>query len=161
MGYFRKVRWEEALLGFIDRLSGTDIDWWLTGSCAACLRGVSIEPHDVDIMLRSKDIDRVNDIFADYVIEPIRSSKGWVVANFGVLFMNARIDLAFDPEYFVDSPDPADFGPHAMKNLEELNWKGHIVRIPPLELQLQVNKRRGRNDRVKSIEDYLLHGECQ
>lgn len=160
MGYFRTVRWEEALLGFIDRVRGHDIRWWLTGSCATCVRGVAIQPHDVDIMLHSEDIEKVSQLFADCIIEPIRSSKGWVVANFGVLFMGARVDLAFDPEDFVDNPEPTDFGPYAMKNLEEVDWRGQTVRIPPLELQMAVNKRRGRDDRVAAIEEYLLHRGC-
>lgn len=160
MGYFQSARWEEALLGFIERIRGTDIHWWLTGSCATCLRGVDIQPHDVDIMLHSEDIDRVNQLFADCIVEPIRSTKGWVVANFGVLFMGARVDLAFDPEDFVDSPEPADFGPYAMKNLEVISWRGHSVRVPPLELQMQVNQRRGRADRVAAIEQYMLNRSC-
>lgn len=155
MGYFKEVPWEDALLDFINKVEGTDIDWWLTGSCATCLRGIDVQPHDIDIMLSSKDIDIINDIFGDYIVEPIRSSKGWVVNYFGVLFIGARIDLAFDPEDFVDNPEPVDFGPYAIKNLEEINWKGKIVKIPPLNLQLQVNKRRGRNDRVRAIEDYM------
>jgi hypothetical protein len=157
MGYFKTPRWEEALLGFMERIRDTDIHWWLTGSCAACVRGVNIRPHDVDIMLRSEDIYKVNQLFADYIVEPIKSSKGWVAANFGVLFMDARIDLAFDPEDFVDNPEPVDFGPYAMRNLEDVDWNGHTVRVPPLELQMQVNKRRGRDDRAAAIEEYMLH----
>lgn len=156
MGYFSKARWEEALLDFVNKLDGTDIDWWLTGSCATCLRGIAIEPHDIDIMLHSEDIYKINEIFADYIVEPIMISKGFVVANFGVMFINARVDLAFDPESFVDNPDPVDFGPYAMQNLEEIIWNGHKIKIPLLELQLNVNKRRGRYDRVKAIEDFLL-----
>ena len=160
MGYFQTARWEEALLGFMDRVKGTDIGWWLTGSCATCLRGVDLQPHDVDIMLHSEDIDRVGQLFADCIVEPIRSSKGWVVANFGVLFMGARVDLAFDPEDFVDNPHPADFGPYAMRNLEEVDWRGQTVRVPPLELQRQVKKRRGREDRAAAIEE-LLNRRCR
>lgn len=156
MGYFQTARWEEALLGFINRIRGHDIHWWLTGSCATCVRGVDIQPHDVDIMMRSEDIYRVNQLFSDCIVEPIICSKGWVVANFGVLFMGARLDWAFDPEDFVDNPDPTDFGPYAMQNLEDIDWKGQIVRIPPLELQMQVNKRRGRDDRVAAIEKFLI-----
>ena len=160
MGRIRIVRWEEALLGFIERIRDSSIDWWLTGSCATCIRGIDIQPHDVDIMLHSEDIAKVNTLFLDCIVEPIRSSKGWVVANFGVLFMGARIDLAFDPEGFVDSPEPADFGPYAMKNLEVVTWKGQRIKAPPLELQRQVNRRRGRDDRVAAIEQYTINRSC-
>ena len=157
----KKVMWEDALLGFISKVEGTDIDWWLTGSCATCLRGVAIQPHDVDIMLNSRDMDKINDIFADHIVEPIRSSNGWVVKNFGVMFMEARIDLAFDPEGFVDDPEPVDFGPYAMEHLEPITWRDHVIKAPPLELQLQVNRRRGRKDRVQAIESFLHKNEAQ
>lgn len=106
-------------------------------------------------MLNSKDIDKIKSIFGDYIVEPITSSKGWVVDYFGVLFLNARIDLAFDPQNFADKPEPCDFGLYAMNNIETVVWNGNIVKVLPLELQLQVNKRRERYERVKAIEDYL------
>lgn len=155
MGYLRPIPWEDALLAFIDRVGATDIDWWLTGSCATAVRGMPIKPHDVDIMLRSADIDRIRTTFGDCIVEPIVSSKGWVVDFFGVVFLHARIDLAFDPQGFVDNPDPADFGPYAMNHLERIDWKGHTIKVPPLDLQLAVNERRGRSDRVQAIGDYM------
>ncbi|MGI6705577.1 MAG: nucleotidyltransferase domain-containing protein [Clostridia bacterium] len=160
MGYFQHVPWQAALLKFIDCIEGHDISWWLTGSCALCIRGINVQPHDVDIMLDSRDLEKVRDIFSQYIVEPIVSSKGWVVRCFGVLFLEARIDLAFDPEEFVDIPHPADFGPYAMKNLEEVKWMGKTVLIPPLDLQLEVNRRRGRGDRVKAIEDFAAKISC-
>ncbi len=159
MGYFQHVPWQAALLRFIERIEGHDISWWLTGSCALCLRGIDVKPHDVDIMLDSSDLEKVRDIFSEYTVEPIISSKGWVVRYFGVLFLEARIDLAFDPEEFVDIPQPVDFGPYAMKNLEKVQWLGKTVRLPPLDLQLEVNKRRGRSDRVKAIEEFIAKNQ--
>lgn len=155
MGHFAEVDWEEALTKLITELDRNGIDWWLTGSCATCLRGVPVQPHDIDLMLSSKDIGHINEVFADHLIEPIRCSKGWVVDYFGVLYMGARVDLAFDPASFVDDPQPVDFGPFAMAHREEVGWKGHKVKLPPLELQLQVNRRRGRLDRVAVIEQFM------
>lgn len=161
MGHLKEVKWEKALLSFINKVKDYDIEWWLTGSCALAVRGISTMPHDVDIMLNSKDIDKIKNIFSDFIVEPIISSKGWVVDYFGVLFLNTRIDLAFDPQEFVDNPEPSDFGIYAMNNTEMVQWKGNIIKVPPLELQLQVNKRRKRYDRVKTIEDYLKNSLCQ
>ena len=155
MGYFRETPWEQALLEFIGRVRGRDIGWWLTGSCALCVRGIEVGPHDVDIMLDSKDIERIRDIFSDCIVEPVTSSGGWVVDYFGVLFLHARIDLAFDPQADADLPQPSDFGLCAKRHLEEVVWRGNILKVPPLGLQLEVNRRRGRLDRVRAIEEYL------
>jgi hypothetical protein len=156
-GYFKPVLWEDALLAFIEKVKDKDIDWWLTGSCATCVRGIDIGPHDVDIMLKSKDIEKMKEMFREYIVEPIVDSKGWVVDYFGVLFMNARIDIAFDPQEWVDSQSKADFGPYASNHLEEVVWKGNIIKVPPLKLQLEANKNRQRFDRVKAIENFLLN----
>ncbi|WP_440947326.1 hypothetical protein ACSAZL_03360 [Methanosarcina sp. T3] len=48
-----------------------------------------------------------------------------------------------------------DCGPHARQNLETIKWNGYEIQVLPLELQLNVNKRRERMDRVKLIEDFL------
>lgn len=155
LGYFKPIPWEKALLEFIEKVEDTEIDWWLTGSCATCIRGIPFAPHDIDIMVDSKDVDRISALFSDYLIEPIIDTKGWVTKDFGVLFFHVRIDIASDPQESLDDPEPADCGPYAKRNLEELVWNGHKIRVPPLELQLNVNRRRERFDRVALIEDYM------
>lgn len=155
LGYFSPIPWEEALYEFLKRVNGRGIDWWLTGSCAACLRGIKLNPHDVDIMINSKDVDRINEIFKGYIIEPIVDTNGWLTKDFGVIFLHARIDIASDPQACLDDPEPVDCGPYARENLEEITWRGYVIKVPPLELQLNVNRRRGRIDRVKLIEEYI------
>lgn len=155
LGYFAPIPWEKALFEFAKKLEGKRINWWLTGSCAVCIRGIPLQPHDVDVMVDSADIEEIGDIFADYLIEPIIDTDGWVTKDFGVIFRHARIDIASDPQDILDDPEPVDCGPYARANLEELNWKGLAIRVPPLPLSLNVNKRRGRSDRVEMITRYL------
>lgn len=156
LGYFRPVPWEKALLDFLEMVDGAGIDWWLTGSCAACIRGVPLNPHDIDVMIDSKDIDKINNIFSDYIIEPIVDTKGWLTRDFGVIFMHARIDIASDPQERLDDPVPVDCGPYAKRNLEDIIWNGYSIKVPPVELQINVNKLRGRAERVQLLEEYLF-----
>jgi len=155
LGYFVPVPWEKALMEFCKRTQGTNINWWLTGSCAACIRGIKMYPHDVDIMTDSKSVEEITDVFSDYLIEPIVDTNGWLTKDFGVIFLHARIDIASDPQKILDIPDPVDCGPYAKNNLEIINWNGYEIKIPPLELQLTANKKRERIDRVKLIEDFM------
>jgi hypothetical protein len=55
----------------------------------------------------------------------------------------------------LDNPEPIDCGPYAKNNLETMNWEGYTIKVPPLELQLNVIKLRGRIDRVKKTEEYI------
>jgi hypothetical protein len=153
--YQRPVPWQAGLLATIERLESSSANWWLTGSCATCIRGVPLNPHDIDIMVDSKDIPELTEIFADVIIEPIINTEDWVTKDFGVLFLHCRIDIASDPQDSLDDPEPGDCGPYARARLEEIVWEGHRVRVPPLELQLQVNRRRQRGERVHLIEQFM------
>ena len=153
--YQRPIPWEQGLLEFVKRVSNSDVDWWLTGSCAACIRGISMSPHDVDIMVDSRSVDLIKELFRDNIIEPIIDTNGWITKDFGVLFMHCRIDIASDPQGSLDEPEPVDCGPYAKSMLESIDWNGYEVRIPPIKLQLNANKRRQRIERVKLIEEYI------
>lgn len=154
LGYFSPIPWQDALLFFLQRVKGADIHWWLVGSCAACVRGIPLNPHDVDIMLDHADIPMINQLFADVIIEPIVDTGGWLTRDFGVLFSHARIDIASDPVAALDDPEPVDCGPYAKAHLEEVVWQGYKIKVPPVALQIVVNRKRGRMDRVKLLEEY-------
>ena len=155
LGYFTEIPWEKALIAFCQIIRKHDIDWWLTGSCAACLRGIDFYPHDVDIMIDSKDVCKISNIFSAYLFEPIVNTNGWVTKDFGVLFLHARIDIASDPVNSLDDPIPVDCGPAARENLEKIDWNGYAIKIPPIAYQLNANRLRGRTERVKKIEGFL------
>ncbi len=155
LGYFAPIPWEAGLLEFADRIAGKGIDWWLTGSCAACIRGIEIEPHDVDIMVNSSDINKIIELFKDDIFEPIVDTQGWVTKDFGVLFISCRIDIASDPASRMDIPEPVDCGPYAKAHLETITWQNHQIKVPPLELSIAVNKKRERWDRVKLMQEHL------
>ncbi len=155
LGYFKPIPWESALSAFAKEVENSNINWWLTGSCAVCIRGVPLRPHDVDIMVDSDDVERISYIFSDYLIEPIVDTGGWLTKDFGVIFKYARIDIASDPQTILDDPDPIDCGPFAKANLEQVVWNGYKIQVPPLQLSLNANRRRGRIDRAKVIEESL------
>lgn len=153
--YQRPILWEKGLLKFVRRVNKSDVDWWLTGSCAACIRGIKMNPHDVDIMVDSQSIGLITELFKDDIIEPIVDTNGWLTKEFGVLFIHCRIDIASDPQSSLDEPEPVDCGPYAKSKLETIDWNGYAIRIPPIELQLNVNKRRQRIERVELIKEYI------
>ena len=159
LGYFAPIPWENALREFAQRIDGSGIDWWLTGSCAACIRGIPFNPHDVDIMVNGRDVEQIRDLFADVTIEPIIDTNGWLTKDFGVLFLHARIDIASDPHPSLDDPEPVDCGPYAKEHLETVIWNGCAIRVPPLRLQHYVNLKRGRTERANLIEKHLRDRE--
>ncbi len=151
------VPWEDAIVAFAERARVAGIDWWLTGSGAAAIRGTGIVPHDLDIMFDPAQRELVLSTFGDVLIQPLIDTEGWVTRYFGVLFLHAQIDIAADPDPAFDDPEPSDFGPFAAAHLETVSWNGWSVRVPPLYLQEAVNRRRGRLDRASLIERALAN----
>jgi hypothetical protein len=159
LAYLRPVLWQDALLAFASRARDAGIEWWLTGSVAACARGVPLHPHDVDIMIDHADVVAAAEAFADVTVEPLVDTGGWVTRDFGVLFWHCRIDIASDPAATLDDPEPIDCGPYARQHLETIRFRGVDLRVPPLPLQIAANRRRGRQRRVDLLEAQLHAGD--
>ena len=144
-----------ALLWVISEFKKRDIRWWLTGSGALYVRGMAVKPHDLDVMTFGSEITAIREVVTPYIVEPFHHVTGWVVKGFGILNYGYRIDVAFEPEEWVDGNGPADFGPYAQANLEPITWQGETILVPPIELQLKSNELRGRDERVKQIRQYM------
>lgn len=59
----------------IHKLEGKKINWALTGSSALALRGIKIEPRDIDIVTNKQGAYKINQLLKKYEIEPVKFSK--------------------------------------------------------------------------------------
>jgi hypothetical protein len=146
---------DTAIHWIITEFKKRSIRWWLTGSGALYVRGLTVKPHDLDVMTFKSEIEAIREVVTPYIVEPFHHVTGWVVKGFGVINYNYRIDVAFEPEEWVDTNDPADFGPYAQEHLETIIWQGESILVPPIELQLKANEARGRDERVAQIRQYM------
>lgn len=149
------VPWESALAAFLQAVDGHDIDWWLTGSAALALRGLEVVPRDLDLVVAAADSARLGDLLYDHLIEPVMPVTDWFCEWWGRAFLHARIEWVGGVNETADEPAVSDYGPVASSRLETVVWKGYPVRVPPLELQLMVNEKRGLMDRVDMIRQLL------
>ena len=123
----------------------------LVGSAALAVRGLDVAPGDLDLIVDSAGAQRLGDILLDSLIEPVRPTTGWVGDWFGRAFLHASVEWVGGMSPAVDLPAPTDFGPTAAARLETVRWRGHNLRVPPLDLQLAVSERRGLADRAALI----------
>ena len=151
----RPVPWEAALLALLQAVDGQGIDWWLTGSGALAVRGMDLAPRDLDLVVAAADSRRLGDLLCDYLVEPIIPVADWFCCWWGRAFLHARIEWVGGVNEEADEPAVSDYGPTAAARLETVLWKGYPVRVPPLDLQLMVNQKRGLADRVAMIRQYL------
>jgi hypothetical protein len=131
------------------------VRWWLAGSGALYVRGIAVKPHDLDVMTFKTEIEKIREMIAPYIVEPFHHVTGWVVKGFGVVNYRYRLDFAFEPEAWVDGQGPVDFGPYAEAHVQPVQWHGHEILVPPIELQIAPNEARGRHERVALIQEYI------
>ncbi len=141
-----RVPWEDALELVAGRArSGA---WWLAGSAALAVRGVPVSPRDIDLIADVDDCERLADELADLLIEPI-SEGGFLGERWFRAFAGARIECLGGPN------DSFDFGRATAMRLDVINWRGHALRVPPLNVQLESSQRRGLHERAELIREAL------
>ena len=154
-----QVPWESALHSWLKQLEGQDVNWFLGGSAALAVRGLEVGPRDIDIITDACGAQRLGEIFAHALVEPVIPVNGWICDWFGRTFIEARIEWVGNVAPFVDHPEPSDFGPTAASQLESVIWKGYELQVPPLDLQLAVSERRGLVQRAEAIRRFISQGK--
>jgi hypothetical protein len=154
----RPVPWEQCLLAYLKATEGHDIDWFLGGSGALAVRGLEIVPRDLDLVVGDPDSVRLADILSEHLVEPHVRVEDWFCNWFARAFIHARLEWVGGVDERGDRPEVSDFGPAARGRLDTVSWRGFPVRVPPLDLQLAVNRRRGLADRVTMIEQAMSPG---
>src|SRR2546426_9854864 len=66
----RPVPWDKALLSFLQRTSGENIDWWLAGSAALAIRGFDLVPRDLDIITDESGARQLGLGLSECLVEP-------------------------------------------------------------------------------------------
>ena len=120
------------------------IEWYIIGSVSEAALGVDIKPHDMDIVVHTKDFYKVKDLFREYVIEPFGDNKGtWLVRYFGKLYIDgASVDIVAD--------EKMNFENHV-----KVSWNGYDIFILPLKIRYEIEIQRDRKDRIKAIEEFM------
>ena len=146
----RPVPWQTALELAAERAA--DLDWWLTGSAAAAVRGVEVAPRDVDLVMTLESALVFAERFAGELVEPLARGDGWIAEVFGRAFADARVEWIGGFRAALDAEGPNEFGPAAEARLDTIAWRGRTLRVPPLDVQVHVARQRGLDERVAALE---------
>lgn len=147
----RNNPWDTVLEEFLQAIEGQDVNWFLVGSASLAVRGLPVIPGDIDLATDAAGAHRLGELLGDSLIEPVIPVTDWICAWWGRAYLGARVEWVGDVHTSVDAPEPADFGPVAASRLETIEWRGHTVRVPPLDLMLAVSERRGRAETAAAI----------
>lgn len=142
-----RADWENAFSRFMSVADSVGMEWAVIGGVALAIRGVTaaaVTP-DVDIITTPDGARQLTRLLRDWLTSPTVDLPmfGW----FGRAFIGARVEwLGNDVNanaWRFDHP------------WEQHEWEGRLVRVPSLELYLQIEQRRGRLDRVQGIQTAL------
>ncbi|GCE12417.1 hypothetical protein [Tengunoibacter tsumagoiensis] len=150
------VPWEQALLAFIQKVEQQDIQWYLAGSAALAVRGLDVAPRDLDLITDDGGAHALGNLLFDTLIQPVEDSHGWISNWFGRAFFHTRIEWIGGVREDVDEHGITEYGPTAASRLETINWQGYDILVPPLDIQLEVNRRRGLDERVRMITQGMI-----
>jgi hypothetical protein len=147
--------WQAALHAALDRVAPLGGEVFLVGSAALAVRGLAVQPGDIDFVVDDATAQRLTPALLDTLIEPIAPVEGWICTWFGRCWMPGLVEWAGGVLPVADAPEPSDYGPLALARAETIPWQGHMIRVPPLDLQLAVTRRRGRSERAALIAEAL------
>jgi hypothetical protein len=146
-----------ALLRFHDGLRDSGVTWALTASLNLTLRGVDIEPSDIDVMTNARGADTIESIFADHVVRPVthsHSREKRIGSWFGILELDGtEIEIMGDIRHFVDGKwtTPTCVTEHR----EFIELDEQAIPVMSLEHELAAYRNLGRGERVKQVETLL------
>ena len=138
--------WQSVLSALAKTLNENKIEWYIIGSVSAAVLGAEIKPHDIDIIVHTRDFYKVKGLFTTCTVEPFVDNKGaWLVRYFGKLCVDgASVDVAADDKMNLENH------PYA-----RALWNGFDVYIEPLQARYATEIARHRTDRARAIEKIL------
>ncbi len=134
------------------RLEDNKIKWALVGSTNMQLQGMDVQPHDLDVVVQLKDLEKTREIFSDYnasavkELKPLTDEPAWEV--------RMKID---DVEVQIFSQ--SDTGEYVSKLLTDKLTKIKLenVEIPcfTLEAEAQTYAETNREHKAHLIQEFL------
>ena len=183
------MSWAEALKTFCAMYCATNnpARWILVGSAASVLQGAEIEPRDIDIYVNSREeVAELSGMMSRYcqeqpsrhplyrqewfssIAEPYRTesypsgftwTKGrWRIGAFPLEVVH--IDDSGGIPDSVEGDGIWEGGRYIWEYAKPVAFSGFTIPVVPLEIQLESNLRRGREERARKIAEALKKYGC-
>jgi len=151
------MNWQEGLEQLATISEEVGIEWWTTGKILLPLNGIDAEVDDLDFYFNKNDLEIVCDTFQGFITEPIvyHGSRFPTFQYNGMAYIRCAICMFAEPNMDLDVPEPSHFGPYAATNLKTVNWKGHKIKAPPIDLYIKTLERWGKAKQAHEIRSAL------
>ncbi|WP_239616792.1 hypothetical protein [Cohnella mopanensis] len=178
------MSWNKALRTFCERYSQSNLDckWIVVGSVSSVLQNAEIIPNDLDIYVqdiedvikiatllepfsrvtRSElsyfDADWLSSIDEPYFTQTFSSGFTWTKGKWEIDDFSVEVVQISDSAGIPDSVTGDGIwegGKYIWTHAKFIDFEHYTIPVVPLEIQLESNMRRNRQDRVDAIVDAL------
>jgi hypothetical protein len=146
--------WRAALRDLLSRAGQARVPVAVVGSAALAVRGVDVRPGDIDVLTTLEGADALGESYRDVLVVPVATEPGF--GRWGRAFTGGiRVEWLGQPARVQEGPWPLNAAEWSVASpFDEIWWESRSLRVPPLELQRQVEVQRQRRDRVAAIDAF-------
>jgi hypothetical protein len=98
------------------------------------------------------DAERVGELLADILVEPVRADGSWLADWFGRAFDGALVEWVAG----VHPDSRLEEVPGAGAQRDRVRWRGHEIVVTPLEVQPAIDERRGLVHWGEAIRSFMV-----
>jgi len=133
-------------------LQDSTVNWVLTGSLSFALRGLPLEPHDIDIQTDEKGAYEIERRFASHVSRRVAFSAGERMRSHlgALLIAGIEVEIMGDIQKRLEDGTweaPVDLNSHR----RFVNFEGMQVPVLSLEYEAQAYQKMGRLERAEML----------
>jgi hypothetical protein len=146
--------WRAAFRELLSRAGQARVPFAVAGGVALAVRGVDVRPGDIDVLTTLQGADALGDSYRDVLVVPVATEPGF--GRWGRAFTGGiRVEWLGTPARVQEGPWPLAAAEWSVTSpFDEIRWENRSLRVPPLDVQRQVEVQRQRQDRVAAIDAF-------
>jgi hypothetical protein len=139
------------------KLKDSGLNWALSGSFSLYLKGIDIPINDIDIITTIEDIKVFQEIFKDYVVNPVKSVVKEIFSSYVLILSINSIEVEIIADYTKLTSDNkiTYVDANNLSTKEYISFNDFKIPIINLKQQLHSYTLLNRLDKVKLITDFL------
>ncbi|MCR5102297.1 MAG: hypothetical protein K6B41_13145 [Butyrivibrio sp.] len=129
--------------------------WGLTGSTSFAIQGMDVEPHDMDIQADESTAYLLDELLADYVIQPVKFYGNKTIrSHFGKFIVDGmEVEVMGDIQK-KNNGEWEDIIP-LVRLLDYVNWNGYQIPVLKLSYEAEAYRKLGRIERAAQLEEFI------
>lgn len=138
-----------------NKLSGTNINWVITGSTAFIIQGIPLAPNDIDIQTDERGAYQIEKCFKDFIKTKVRlSSDGKISSHFGCLEIDGiKVEIMGDIRKNINGvwEEPVDL----RKYKKYISFKDMHLPVLDLEYEYEAYMKMGRVEKAMLLKEWI------